>query len=177
MNKTPVSVATLLLLAALSAQTPPDRQEGKEIALRDMPATFIGYTELRTNLPGGRQANVNTMRATLVQADGTGRRQIAHELINEAHTATQFAGWSPDGKQAVIGVGWKSPENAAWEEVHPNPSRDGKWLLFGSKRKGIRQLLILRLSDQRERQITNLKKGSAAMWAHWQPEAVVGMFR
>ncbi|MFN7892327.1 MAG: hypothetical protein ACK5OC_18670, partial [Pirellula sp.] len=33
---------------------------------------LIGYTELQTNLPGGRHANVRTMRATVVRADGSG---------------------------------------------------------------------------------------------------------
>ncbi|OWK43348.1 TolB family protein [Fimbriiglobus ruber] len=77
---------------------------------------LIGYTELRTNLPGGRFANVRTMRAAVVKSDGTGRRLLAGELSKEPDTSTQFAGWSPDGKTAVIGVGWESAENAKWEE-------------------------------------------------------------
>ena len=80
------------------------------------PERLIGYTELRSDLPGGRHANVRTMRATVVKADGTGRRLIAPELASEADTSTQFAGWSPDGTVAVIHRGWKSPENAKWEE-------------------------------------------------------------
>jgi Tol biopolymer transport system component len=54
---------------------------------------------------------------------------------------------------------------------HPNPSRDGKWLLFGSKRDGVRQLYVMRLSDKKEWRITDLTKGRAAMWASWQPAA------
>ncbi|HEV3436577.1 MAG TPA: hypothetical protein VG122_04420 [Gemmata sp.] len=77
---------------------------------------LIGYTELRTNLPGGRYANVRTMRAVVVKSDGTGRRLIAEELSKEPDTSTQFAGWSPDGRIAIIGVGWQSAENAKWEE-------------------------------------------------------------
>ncbi len=77
---------------------------------------LIGYTELRTNLPGGRYANVRTMRAMVVKSDGTGRRLVAEELSKEPDTSTQFAGWSPDGKTAIIGVGWQSAENAKWEE-------------------------------------------------------------
>jgi len=77
---------------------------------------LIGYTEFRTNLPGGRQANVSTMRAVVVHLDGSGCRYLGEELTKEPNTSSQFAGWSPDGKTAVIGWGWKSPENAKWEE-------------------------------------------------------------
>jgi Tol biopolymer transport system component len=54
---------------------------------------------------------------------------------------------------------------------HPNPSPDCKWLLYGSKRDGVRQLYVMRLSDKKEWRITDLKKGHAAMWPHWQPAA------
>lgn len=89
---------------------------------------LIGYTELRTDLPGGRHANVRTMRAAVVKADGTGRKLVAGELANEADTWTQFAGWSPDGEAAILGVGWQSPENARWEEEQKQFRMDeGKW--------------------------------------------------
>jgi TolB protein len=92
------------------------------------PVTRIGYTELRTDLPGGRHANVRTMRATVVRADGTGRTLVGEELAQADDTWTQFAGWSPDGKAAVVGVGWQSPENARWEEEHKAfRMDDGKW--------------------------------------------------
>src|SRR5262249_41220132 len=84
----------------------------------EAPDLQIGYTELRTNLPGGRRANVATMRAMLVKADGTGRRALPEELTRRADVWTQFAGWSPDGGVAVIGRGWESPENGQWEEEH-----------------------------------------------------------
>lgn len=86
----------------------------------DKPATepYIGYTELQTNLPGGRHANVQTMRATIVRADATDRRRVAEDLAKKPDTWTQFAGWSPDGTLAVIGQAWQSPENARWEEEH-----------------------------------------------------------
>jgi hypothetical protein len=45
-------------------------------------------------------------------------------------------------------------------------SPDGKWLVYGSKRDGVRQLYVMRLSDKKEHRITDLKKGHAAMWAH-----------
>lgn len=79
---------------------------------------LIGYNEHRTNLPGGRHANVSTNRAFVIKADGTGRRSLGAELANEANTWTQFAGWSPDGQTAVILGAWESNENAAWEEQH-----------------------------------------------------------
>lgn len=80
------------------------------------PECLIGYTELQTNLPGGRQANVNTMRAMVMTADGTAKRSLAAALADTPNTMTQFVGWSPDGTTAIIGQGWKSPENALWEE-------------------------------------------------------------
>ena len=82
------------------------------------PQPLIGYTRLQTNLPGGRHANVRTMRASVVNRDGSGRRELAAELANEPDSWTQFAGWSPDGATAIIGRGWQSPENARWEEEH-----------------------------------------------------------
>ena len=79
---------------------------------------LIGYSEFRTNLPGGRHANVSTMQAMAVKVDSSERRLVAKKLANKADTWTQFAGWSPDGKTAIIGRGWQSPENAKWEEEH-----------------------------------------------------------
>jgi TolB protein len=82
------------------------------------PDRLIGYTELRTNLAGGRHVNVATMRAVVVRADGTGRRVLAEELTRDKDTWTQFQGWSPDGRTAIIGSGWESPANGEWEEKH-----------------------------------------------------------
>jgi len=82
------------------------------------PDALIGYTEFRTDLSLGRHANVCTMRARLVRADGVGRREIADNLAREPNTWTQFAGWSPDGNRAIVGCGWESSENAKWEEEH-----------------------------------------------------------
>ena len=78
----------------------------------------IGYTEFRTNLPPGRYANEITMRACLVSADGSHRRLLGEELVRKPNSWTQFAGWSPDGRLAILGRGWESPENGAWEEEH-----------------------------------------------------------
>ena len=79
---------------------------------------LIGYTELKTNLEGGRHVNVRTMRASLVKADGTSARKIADQLITEPDSWTQFAGWSPEGRQAIIVRGWEDFENARWEEMN-----------------------------------------------------------
>ncbi len=89
-----------------------------QIVCGDDPLPRIGYSELRTSLPGGRHVNARTTRAFTVRADGTDRQAIADDLANEPDTWTQFAGWSPDGKTAIVGRGWQSPENAAWEEEH-----------------------------------------------------------
>ena len=67
------------------------------------PNLLIGYTEFRTDLPGGRHANVKTRRAVVIKADGTGRRVLAEELTREAGYFTQFVGWSPDGKYGLSG--------------------------------------------------------------------------
>lgn len=82
----------------------------------ELPNLWIGYNEHRTNLPGGRLANISTNRAMIVKADGTEQRQLAGELVNEPEAWTQFAGWSPDGRTAIVGRGWESVDNAQWED-------------------------------------------------------------
>ncbi|MBC8353107.1 MAG: hypothetical protein H8E66_14015 [Planctomycetes bacterium] len=90
----------------------------------------IGYTELRTNLPAGRHANVRTMRAVTVKADGSGRQLVAQELVDDPDAWTQFVGWSPDGEQAIVSRGWQDPANAKWEEQHRRfRMLPGKWQL------------------------------------------------
>ena len=57
-------------------------------------------------------------------------RLVAEELAKEPDTGTQFAGWSPDGKTAIISTGWQSPENAKWEEEHKQfRMEEGRWKL------------------------------------------------
>jgi TolB protein len=82
------------------------------------PDLLIGYTEFRTDLPGGRYVNVATRRAVVVKADGTGRRVLAEELTREKGSSTSCVGWSPDGKTAIILRSWESEENGKWEEEH-----------------------------------------------------------
>ncbi|NUM53232.1 MAG: PD40 domain-containing protein [Candidatus Hydrogenedentes bacterium] len=60
--------------------------------------------------------------------EGTVRRELAPELIESENCWTQFAGWSPDGRQAVIGCGWEDPENAKWEEEHKTFRMTEGWL-------------------------------------------------
>lgn len=106
---------------------------------------WIGYTEFRTNLPGGRHPNVATMRATLVRTNGKARRRVAEELSREPDSWTQFAGWSPDGRTAVLGSGWQSPENARKEEA-------AKGFLFTAE--GWRYDMVL--LDLASRRLTNV---------------------
>jgi TolB protein len=90
---------------------------------------WIGFTQLRTNLPGGRAANIATSRAWVVRSDGSDLQELAPQLIDGPDTWTQFAGWSPDGKQAIVNRGWESRENALWEEEHKTfRMRPGDWL-------------------------------------------------
>ena len=66
----------------------------------------------------------------VVRTDGTDRRKLAEEIVKEPEAWTQFAGWSPDGRQAIVSRGWQDPENARWEEEHKTFRFDsGKWLL------------------------------------------------
>jgi Tol biopolymer transport system component len=89
----------------------------------------IGYTEHRTNLPGGRHANIATSRACLIKANGSGRAVLAEELCRKPGSFTQLAGWSPDGKQAIVSNGYNTQDNAAWEEKHRTFRHTQGWLL------------------------------------------------
>lgn len=118
--------ASLIALLAFLAVSFAELQAG-EPRLTDR---LIGYTELHTNLPGGRHANVRTMRAVTVKADGSDRRLVAQELVDDPDAWTQFVGWSPDGEQAIVSRGWQDPENAKWEEQRRRfRMLPGKWQL------------------------------------------------
>jgi Tol biopolymer transport system component len=95
----------------------------------DRPANLIGYTEGRNDLREGQFANWVTNRACLVRADGSGRRVLAEELARKENAWTQFGGWSPDGKQAVVLSLWESPENAAWERANKTFRMTEGWLV------------------------------------------------
>ena len=90
---------------------------------------LIGYTEGRNDLDGGQYLNWKTSRACVVRADGTGRQVLAEELAAKEHSWTQFGGWSPDGRQAVVLSLWESPENAQWEREHRTFRMTEGWLV------------------------------------------------
>ncbi len=94
----------------------------------EKPDGWIGYTEGRNDLPGGQFFNWITNRACVIRADGTERRVLAEELTRKPNAWTQFAGWSPDGRTAIIGSFWESPENAAWEREHKTFRMTEGWL-------------------------------------------------
>ena len=117
----PLSVLLLALACFASVR-------GEDDAGGAMP--LVGYTELRTNLPGGRHANVRTSRAMVVRLDGSGRRAAAPDLARGPNEWTQFAGWSPRGDVAIIHEGWQDPQNALWEEANTTfRMESGKWRL------------------------------------------------
>lgn len=64
-----VLIAAPLLLSCIESSVAADEPQLKD--------RLIGYTELRMNLPGGRHANVRTMRAVTVKGNGSDRRPIA----------------------------------------------------------------------------------------------------
>jgi hypothetical protein len=101
-----VSNVTALVIALLLAAS----LTGEPAAAADRddtpPDVLIGYTEFRTDLPGGRHANVKTSRAAIVKADGMDRRVLAEELTGEPGYYTQFVGWSPNGKAARLSCDW-----------------------------------------------------------------------
>ncbi|MBI2192174.1 MAG: PD40 domain-containing protein [Planctomycetes bacterium] len=94
----------------------------------DDPIPLIGYSEYRADLPGGMLPYMSSMRACVVQADGTDRKRVGEKLLQRPDSWTQFAGWSPDGRQGIIGSGWESRENAAWEEQHQTFRMTDGWL-------------------------------------------------
>lgn len=98
-------------LAALTlAMLPLAARAGKPADKR--PDYSIGYTVHRTDLPG-YFANRVTSRAFVVRGDGSGTTELAPELASKPHQYTQFGGWSPDGRQAILYQTWQSPENGA----------------------------------------------------------------
>jgi TolB protein len=133
----------------------------------------------------------------IVRADGTGLKKLAdrggYRGVIEFLDVDDFHGgssdtpvWSADGKSIIYTArvgksvelfqvtldGHRERLTSSAEATlhyHPQPSRDGKWLLFGSRRDGVRQLYVMRLSDRFEQRLTQLGPGRAAMWPHWQP--------
>ena len=69
-----------------------------------------------------------------------------------------------DGKSTQL---TKSVEGSY--HYHPQPSPDGRSLVYGSLRDGARNLYVMNLAERTETRLTDLKPGSGAMWPHWQP--------
>src|SRR5262249_55528577 len=130
-------------LAALAlAVLPLASRAGKPADER--PDYWIGYTMSRTDAPG-TYPNQDTARAFVVRADGSGATELAPELASKPHQRTSFAGWSPDGRQAIIHQSWESPENGAWEDKH------GAWRFSAEH-----WLLDIILLDMETKKTTNL---------------------
>jgi Tol biopolymer transport system component len=92
------------------------------------PTGRIGFTSGRNDLPGGQYVNWVTNRACATEANGGDQRELAASLTTRPHSWTQFAGWSPDGRFAIVGSHWESPENAEWERVHKTFRMTEGWL-------------------------------------------------
>ncbi len=121
LKRQPMRCLVLSLFVLFLSETPSAGQG-------ERPQYLIGYTEGRNDLPGGQYLNWVTSRACVVKGDGTGRRILAEELTAKPNSWTQFAGWSPDGKKAIIGSHWESPENAGWERANKTFRMTEGWL-------------------------------------------------
>ncbi len=109
------------------------------------PDLLIGYTRHRTDLQGYYPNRV-TSRAFVVKGDGSGTTELAPELASKPHQFTQFAGWSPDGRQAILYQNWESPENGAWEDKH------GTWRF--SAEHHLVDIVLLDMDGRKTRNIT-----------------------
>ncbi len=133
----------------------------------------------------------------VVKRDGTGLRQLADlngyrgwilflDVPDFHEGSSDVPVWAKDGKSifytAKVGNNvevfqaeldgrilqlTRTPEGTL--HYHPQPSPDGRWLAYGSKRAGAGQLFIRNLTDGRERSVTRLTPGHSAMWLQWQP--------
>lgn len=66
----------------------------------------------------------------VMEADGSAPRAVGAALADGPDAWTQFAGWSPDGRWAIVARGWQDPANAQWEEEHRTFRMDpGRWQL------------------------------------------------
>src|SRR5262249_23942733 len=114
----------------------------------------------------------------LVRKDGTGLRKIGDRKgykgvidildVHDFHGgSSDLPVWSPDGKSvfytAQVGKSvelFRTTLDGKSEQLtkskdgtrhyHPQPSPDGKRLVYGSLRDGVRQLFVMRLSDRSE---------------------------
>jgi hypothetical protein len=111
----------------------------------------IGYTVHRTDLQGYFPNRV-TSRAFVVNGDGSGTKQLAPELTGKANQSCQFAGWSPDGRQAILHQCWESPENGAWEDKH------GAWRF--SAEHWLLDIILLGMDSQKTTNLTAVERVS-----------------
>jgi TolB protein len=134
----------------------------------------------------------------LVAADGSGLRKLADrggyrgvmqflDVPDYHNGSSDVPTWSRDSRQIFFtaqrgdcvelmqadldgNVRQLSQSMSNTIHYHPNPSPDGRWLLFGSTRShGRRQLFVMPTAGGEARQITNVDAGWAAMHAHWRP--------
>ncbi len=134
-----------------------------------------------------------------VEADGQGLRKLADRNgyrgvvafldVPDFHGgSSDIPAWARDGQSvfftAKVGASVElfrvtiegqterltsTPEGSL--HYHPVPSPDGRWLAYGSRRAdGVRQLYVMSLADRMERRVTQLERGHAAIWPHWQSQ-------
>jgi Tol biopolymer transport system component len=133
----------------------------------------------------------------VVRKDGTGLRKVGdrngYKGVVDILDVPDFHGgssdvpvWAPDGQwiyyAARVGESIQikrtslegkeeqlTHTKAGTRNYQPAVSPDGKWIVFGSNRSGVRQLYVLAAQGGEARAITNVPLGSGAMWAYWQP--------
>ena len=136
----------------------------------------------------------------VVKADGTGLTKLADrggyrgvteflDVPDFHHGSSDVPIWAMDSKSVFftakvgnnvelfqVAIGGEPVRLTTSAEgtlhYHPKPSPDGNWVVYGSKRSGIRNLYVMNLSDHKEYPLTNVAEGFAAMHAYWQPRAV-----
>jgi Tol biopolymer transport system component len=136
----------------------------------------------------------------IVRSDGTGLKKLADrsgyrgvieflDVFDFHGGSSDLPAWSVDG--AIVYFTAKVGKNVELFQAtldgkatqltksadgslhyHPQPSPDGKWLVYGSMRDGVRNIYVMNLTDKAEKRLTDQKPGSGAMWPHWQPLAV-----
>lgn len=89
----------------------------------------IGYSLYRHDDIRGQFYCWRTMRAMIARADGSSRVEAAPGLIDAPDVWSQFAGWSPDGRYAIVSRAWESEANFAWERAHREFRMTEGWLL------------------------------------------------
>jgi Tol biopolymer transport system component len=133
----------------------------------------------------------------VVRVDGSGLKKLAdrggYEGVIDFLDVPDFHGgssdvpvWSADGKSvfytAAVGKNVElfrvtldgkserlTKSRDGTRHYHPQLSPGGEWLVYGSKRDGVRDIYVMRLADRSEKRVTRCKAGQGAMWPHWQP--------